>query len=176
MSIRLTSRFRRTSTGASAGLALILAAGIALSGCGGAAAASSSGGVGPASTQGGGAAASGQSAAEPTQTNEGGQVTIAVTWPGPAAGPVFNVAMNTHSVDLDGVDLRQSAVLVVDNGPEIQPTAWDAPKGGHHRQGTLTFPASTSNGGKTVGPSNRTVELVIRNLAGVPERVFKWSV
>lgn len=51
-----------------------------------------------------------------TQTNEGGQVTIQVTWQSRSAGPVFHVAMGTHAVDLDGYDLRQLAVLRTDQG------------------------------------------------------------
>jgi hypothetical protein len=75
---------------------------------------------------------------EITQTNEGGQVTIKTTWQGRGAGPVFAVVMDTHAVDLDGYDLKQLAVLRTDDGREVQPIGWDAPKGGHHRSGTLT--------------------------------------
>src|SRR5690242_8747616 len=49
-----------------------------------------------------------------TQTNEGGQVSIAATWQGGGAETIFNVAMNTHAVDLDGYDLKQFAVLRID--------------------------------------------------------------
>lgn len=45
-----------------------------------------------------------------TRTNEGGQVTIIVTWQGRAAGPIFAVEMDTHAVDLDSYNLRQLAV------------------------------------------------------------------
>ncbi len=38
------------------------------------------------------------------QTNEGGQITIKVTWQGRNAGPVFSVEMDTHVVNLDGYD------------------------------------------------------------------------
>lgn len=40
-----------------------------------------------------------------TQTNRDGQVTVAVAWAGPTAGPVFSVVLDTHSVDLDRYDL-----------------------------------------------------------------------
>ena len=109
-----------------------------------------------------------------TQTNEGGQVTIAATWQGSGVGPVFSVAMNTHAVDLDGYDLKQLATLRIDGGPQMQPTSWEAPKGGHHRSGTLTFPMTTANGAPLIAPGTHTVELVIRDVAGVPERVFAW--
>ena len=109
------------------------------------------------------------------QTSEGGQVTIKATWQGPSAGPVFAVVMDTHAVDLDGYDLTQRAVLRIDGGREVQPASWDAPKGGHHRSGTLTFPATAADGRPLIAPGARTVELVIRDVASVPERVFRWT-
>lgn len=109
-----------------------------------------------------------------TQRSEGGQVTVAVTWGGNEAGPVFRVVMDTHAVDLDGYDLRQLAALRAADGREIRPSGWDAPAGGHHREGTLTFPATAADGSPAIGPSTGTVELVIRDVAGVPERVFRW--
>jgi hypothetical protein len=83
--------------------------------------------------------------------------------------------MNTHAVDLDGYDLRQLAVLRTENGQGVQPIDWDAPKGGHHRQGTLTFPAKTTDGSPLITLSTRSVEVVIRDVAGVPERTFQWN-
>jgi len=110
-----------------------------------------------------------------TQTNEGGQVTIKATWQGPGAGPIFDVVLDTHAVDLDGYDLTQLALLRIDGAREIRPTGWDAPKGGHHRAGTLTFPATAADGSALIVPDTRTIELVIRDIAGVPERVFRWT-
>src|SRR5512136_2348800 len=67
-----------------------------------------------------------------TKTSEAGSVTVKVTWPALGPGLSFAVVMDTHSVDLDGVDLRQSAVLRTDKGLEVRPSGWEAPKGGHH--------------------------------------------
>jgi hypothetical protein len=111
-----------------------------------------------------------------TRTSEAGQVTIAVTWPGTGAGPVFDVVMDTHVVDLDGVDLRQLAVLRTEPGREVRPVSWEAPKGGHHRRGTLTFPATTADGSPLFDSNTRAVELIVRDVAGVPERSFRWTV
>jgi hypothetical protein len=110
-----------------------------------------------------------------TQTSEGGQVTVAVSWPGVAAGPVFSVALDTHSVDLDGIDLTQTALLRIGQGEEIQPSAWDAPKGGHHRSGTLTFPSTTADGSPVLSASTSSLELVIRDVGGVGARSFRWT-
>jgi hypothetical protein len=113
-------------------------------------------------------------ASDATRVNEGGQVTIKATWNRASATPIFDVVMDTHAVDLDGYDLGQLAVLRV-NGREIQPVSWEAPKGGHHRQGTLSFPATASDGTPLIGADTSAVELIIRDVAGVPERVFQWA-
>jgi hypothetical protein len=117
----------------------------------------------------------GSSAAATTQTSNAGQVTIAVSWAGPSRGAVFDVVMETHTVDLDGVDLRQLAVLRTDQSAEVRPVAWEAPKGGHHRQGTLSFPATAADGSPLFGPGTRVVELIIPDVASVPERSFRWA-
>ena len=109
------------------------------------------------------------------QANEGGQITIKVTWQGRNAGPVFSVEMDTHVVNLDGYDLRQLAVLRTDQGQEIQPASWNAASGGHHRNGTLTFSATTASGTPLIGPNTRSMTLIIRNVGDVPERTFSWT-
>jgi hypothetical protein len=107
-----------------------------------------------------------------TQVRDGGQVSVAVTWKGPEAGPVFEVTMDTHSVDLDSMDLARLATLKTPAG-ELAPSNWSAPRGGHHRAGTLTFAAIAGDGRSTIGSG--PVELVIRDVAGVPERSFQWQ-
>ena len=114
-------------------------------------------------------------ASAPGQTNVGGNVTVRVTWQGPEAGPVFNVVMDTHSVDLDPYDLSRMVVLHTNDGRESVPLKWDAPKGGHHRNGTLTFSEVTLDGKPFVGDDTEFIELVIYDLSGVPARSFKWD-
>ena len=111
--------------------------------------------------------------ADRTRVSEGGEVTVTATWQEPAEKPNFMVVMDTHAVDLDGYDLVQLAALRVDNGPELAPVRWDAPAGGHHREGTLVFPPEYA-GKATIDAQSRTVELIIRGVAGVPERIFSW--
>lgn len=84
---------------------------------------------------------------------------------------VFDVAMNTHSVNLDQYDLGELAVLRDDESKEYRPAAWRSAPGGHHRSGTLTFPvpASLSQG------KAKYLNLIIRYGAGVKERVLKWE-
>jgi hypothetical protein len=109
-----------------------------------------------------------------TQVVDGGQVTVRVSWAGPSAGPVFDVTLDTHAVDLDGYDLTGLATLRLGDGRQVAPTSWEAPRGGHHRIGKLAFPATTPDG-KAVLAGPGPVELVIRDVAGVPERAFEWT-
>lgn len=113
-----------------------------------------------------------------TQRNSGGSVTVNATWQNPtASGPLlFTLTMDTHSVDLDGYDLGKLAVLRNDQGQEVMAQSWDAPPGGHHRSGTLSFPSSGGAAKPVLSPTTRSLELVIRDVAGVKERVLTWEV
>lgn len=107
-----------------------------------------------------------------TQTKEEAAVTVRVT---PlnldAASAVtldFEIALDTHSVDL-AYDMLSVVTLRSDTGEEVQPTKWDGPAGGgHHLSGTLSFPQLKESG--------QAVTLILRGIAGVPERTFEWEV
>lgn len=155
---------------------LLVAFALVLSGCGGAKPAVEAGEVGNELTKKAGPKQGERANPSPaTQTSEGGGVTVEVGWKGERPGPTFDVTMDTHSVDLDIYDLRERAVLRNDRGQEVRAKDWDAPKGGHHREGKLNFPEKTAGGEDLIGPGTRKIELVIRDVAGVPERRFKWS-
>ncbi len=112
---------------------------------------------------------SAQTSAFESKSNSGGSVTVDVKPIALEAGqPIaFDFAMNTHSVDLSD-DMTKIVILRDDAGKEYQPTAWEGPgEGGHHRSGTLKFAPLTSK--------PKFVELVIKGLAKVPERVFRWD-
>jgi hypothetical protein len=110
-----------------------------------------------------------------TQTSQQGAVTVAVTWTGVEGGAVFTVVLDTHSVNLDSYNLAQLAVLRTDRGQESLPTVWDAPAGSHHREGSLRFPETASDGSLLLGADASSFELVVRDVGGVPERVFRWT-
>jgi hypothetical protein len=102
-----------------------------------------------------------------TQTVSGGGVTVAVTYTNPRVGqaPRFDVTLNTHSVDLDGYDFKNLTVLR-DEAKTYAPTKVESKGSGHHRQVALTFP-KISEGAKRV-------EVIIKDVAGVKERTFRW--
>ncbi len=109
-------------------------------------------------------------AGQPTRTSEGGEVTVVVDWAGPSAGTVFDVTLDTHSVDLDPLDLAD-AVLRNDRGETLKPRPWAAPKGGHHRQGTLAFEGDADR----FLADARWVELVVKGVGELPERSLRWE-
>ncbi len=83
----------------------------------------------------------------------------------------FDVAMNTHSVDLS-MDLTQLATLTTDAGVTVQATKWEATPGGHHVSGKLIFPATKDGKGVLEGASKLT--LTILNV-DASSRVFEWQ-
>ena len=107
-----------------------------------------------------------------TQTSNGGAVELQVKWLADKKDSlVFDVSMNTHSVDLDKYDLKQITVLHDSQGNEYQPLSWSSAAGGHHRSGKLIFavPTSLNDGG------TKFLHMVIRNVAGVSERSLEWD-
>lgn len=104
-----------------------------------------------------------------SQENEGGNVTVTVKPKILKAGekPIFEVEFNTHSVDLS-FDIEKLSFLTNDKGKTSNQSVWNgSPPGGHHRSGTLAFTEILSEG--------KFVELVIKDVAGIPKRSFKWQ-
>lgn len=105
-----------------------------------------------------------------TRTSDGGEVTVVVDWAGPSAGAAFDVTLDTHSVDLDPLDLGD-AILRNDRGETLKPRPWAAPKGGHHRQGTLSFEGDAAR----FLADARWIELVVKGVGELPERSLLWE-
>ena len=83
----------------------------------------------------------------------------------------FDVSLNTHSVDLSW-DLAAKSALTTDTGLEVEGLSWPV-GGGHHYEGTLTFPAETADGTSLLDGA-KTLTVTIRD-AGAAERVFVWE-
>ena len=84
----------------------------------------------------------------------------------------FKVSLETHSVDLS-MDLAALATLSTDSGRSVQAIGWDAPRGGHHVEGTLSFPGTADSQSLLEGAAQ--VTLTIQDL-DAPERVFTWEI
>jgi hypothetical protein len=104
------------------------------------------------------------------QSVPGGGVTVDVTFlKERAEGPTFQVVLDTHSANLDGYRFEEIVRLRDGRGGEQSPAAVESAKGsGHHREATVRF----------VWPDQRptSLELVVKGVAGVPERLFRWPV
>jgi hypothetical protein len=83
----------------------------------------------------------------------------------------FSVIMNTHSVVLS-MDLATLSTLTTDTGVSVQATLWDAPRGGHHVEGRLIFPATQD--GKSVLEGATKLTLTVLNV-DAPSRIFEWE-
>jgi len=85
---------------------------------------------------------------------------------------IFDVSMNTHSVDLN-MDLAVLSILITDTGLEVQAALWDAPRGGHHVSGKLIFPAYKD--GVFILEGATTFSLQVHNV-DADLRTFEWPV
>ena len=105
-----------------------------------------------------------------TQEAEAAGVTLKVTYKNPeeSKSPVFNVALDTHSVDLDRYKIEDVTILRDDKGKDYHPVLISASGSGHHREATLEFKDADISEAKAV-------ELVVEGVAGVEERVFKFE-
>ena len=109
-----------------------------------------------------------------TLVDEQGAVSVAVTPLNVRQGAAtldFEVAMNTHSVELD-MDLATLATLVTDTGAQVTADVWDAPRGGHHVSGVLSFPVTAEEGDLLTDVLSLT--LLLREV-GTTERTFTWN-
>ena len=115
-----------------------------------------------------------KSANDLTRTDDQGALEVEVTplnMEDPGETLKFDVVLDTHSIDLS-MDLATLASLTTDTGQSVQATLWDAPRGGHHVEGTLFFPASI--GAKPFLEGAKTLTLTIKDL-DAPERSFFWN-
>ena len=103
------------------------------------------------------------------QTNSAGGVTVKVTYLNPDAtdGPRFQVVLDTHSVNLEAYDLKSIAVLRDDTGKAYASTSVENKGSGHHREAIVSF--------SKLSVDAKRVELVIKDVAEVKERVFRWN-
>lgn len=109
-----------------------------------------------------------------TRQDAQGAIEVAVT-PLNLANPGetldFEVSLNTHSVDLS-MDLASLATLRTDTGLTVAASAWEAPRGGHHVSGTLSFPATVE--GASLLEGARRLDLTLANL-DASARIFTWE-
>ena len=116
-----------------------------------------------------GIAGAGEPASKAKQSVAGGGVTVDVTFlKERAEGPTFQVVLDTHAGSVDGYRFEEIVRLRDGRGGEMSPAAVEGAKGsGHHREATVRFAWPE--------PKPKNLELVVKGVAGVPERLFRWS-
>jgi hypothetical protein len=88
----------------------------------------------------------------------------------------FQVKMETHTVELGQYKLEKLSTLKNDKGEVVKPLRWEAPaKGGHHVSATLIFPTATSGGKPLIGSDTKYIEMIVKNIGGIEEKVFRWT-
>ena len=98
---------------------------------------------------------------EPRVNSDAG-IKITVTYlPDISDATAFDIKVTAHNDYND--DFKSNSYLRDSSGKTYQPISFEG-EGGHHASGTLRFPKIES----------KRFELVIKNIAGVEERVFKW--
>ena len=117
----------------------------------------------------GGVLAASAVGAKLSQQVAGGGVTVAATLlRDQGEATAIKLILDTHSVDLDGYKFDEIAILQDDTGKSYPVVAVEqASGGGHHRQAVLRF--------EKVRAEAKTIELVVKDVAGVKERIFRWN-
>ena len=118
---------------------------------------------------GSGQAVAGETPTTAKQSVPGVGVTVDVTYLRERAeAPLFQVVLDTHAANLDGYRFEEIVRLRDGRGGEMTPAAVEGAKGsGHHREASVRFAWPE--------PKPNSVELVVKGVAGVPERLFRWS-
>lgn len=86
---------------------------------------------------------------------------------------LLHLKLDTHSVNLVGYDLPRLAALEDTAGRSIAAAEWVSIKeDSHHREGLLAFPGESN---EAWAVRQREAHLRLHDIAGVPERTFRWQ-
>ena len=83
----------------------------------------------------------------------------------------FDVSLSTHSLELD-MDLTTLSTLTTDTGISLSTSQWDGSQGGHHVEGTLSFPAKQD--GNSILNGAKQLTLTITGVDNAT-RAFTWD-
>lgn len=89
----------------------------------------------------------------------------------------FIISLSTHSVDLSSYALDTLTYLRDDQGNEYSALpGWEAKDdSSHHRSGVLKFAKFDAQGRPVIRGDTKFIEVIIKNVAGVSERIFRWE-
>lgn len=112
-----------------------------------------------------------------------GNVTVVATWllaPAKGFDPSteigFEVKLDTHSAELGAYDLSKVITLRDGAGREYAPLRWTTvADGSHHRDGIIAFARTDGQSRPLIAGNTQALELVVRDVAGIKERVLRWD-
>ncbi len=88
---------------------------------------------------------------------------------------LFRVVVESPSSRMSAWDLKGMIFLREEGGKEYGTPIWRPTQEGGHMEGLAAFPSRDARDNPVPRLEARYVELVIRGLSGVPERVFRWN-
>jgi len=88
----------------------------------------------------------------------------------------FKVTLDTHSGDVTAYNMAKIIHLRDGGGLEHPALSWeDVEKSSHHRSGIVLFSNLDGDGKPVIGDGVKSIEVVVKEIAGVKERVFRWE-
>ncbi len=88
----------------------------------------------------------------------------------------FAVKMNGHVIGINQYALDNLATLSNEQGTEVRASRWQSITPSPQRvSGTLYFPDKDSSGNSLLAHGARNVTLRIKEMEGIPERIFQWN-
>ena len=92
---------------------------------------------------------------------------------------VFLINLTVHTGKLAPYRMDELAVLMDDKGREIKPVeGWEIifeTGDNHHREGIIRFPKKDSSGKPVIDKDTKSFELIIKDVARIKQRVFRWE-
>ena len=89
----------------------------------------------------------------------------------------FNVEIKNRSAKLDQYPFDKNSTLANDQGTQVQAFMWEISFiSVNTLSGTIYFPSKDASGKLLISQEVRNLTLKIEYLAGIPERVFQWSI
>ncbi len=91
----------------------------------------------------------------------------------------FKVEIDNRSTKLGQYAFDKNSTLANDQGTRVQASKWEVSfisVRGYILSGTIYFPSKDASGEPLINQEVRNLTLKIEDLAGIPERVFLWSI
>jgi len=92
---------------------------------------------------------------------------------------VFLINLTVHTGKLAPYRMDELTVMRDDKGREIMPVeGWEIifeTGDNHHREGIIRFPKKDSSGKPVIDKDTKSFELIIKDVARIKQRIFKWD-